>query len=298
MESNNIELRQVRDLGQIITASFKFFKTNFRPLMTAYFYLVGIPFFVVLAIAALYIGRSILDPNAVLFSDAEGISAVAVLVLTILVFAFLFPAVAYAYVAHYARDGFGNFDFRDIRRTIRVKFWRILGASLISTLFMLIGFALCILPGIYVAIPLSMTLIALFYEDLSTTDAVERGFQLVQDNWWTSFAILLVVWLITLMIQTVFQIPKYALVLGALLLGDGSDFAGEIDGTVAGVLFAGVSLLEFAGMFFTSIFLYLGISLQYFNLIEQHSRSGLMNRIDEIGQNDDTTNDLTPPELL
>ncbi len=296
--TNNIEFRKVRDLGQIITVAFSFFKYNFRPLMTAYLYLLALPLLILAAVFGLVLGQSVFYPDVFNISDAEGISLIVIIVLAVLIFAFLLPAIAYTYVAHYVNDGFGNFDFRDIRRTIRNHVWRILGVGLISTIFIVIGFFLCILPGIYLLVPLSMSLIILLHEENSVIDTIERCFQLVRDNWWQSFGILFVLWLISYMIQTVFIIPQFALILGAALMGESTDMSRELGITVFGGLFLLTLLIQYVGVFFTSVYMYVGISFQYFNLMEDQSRSSLIDRIDQIRTDDEPPADLTPPEII
>jgi hypothetical protein len=73
---------------------------------------------------------------------------------------------------------------------------QLLWLGVIVLVSVLIGFILLILPGIWLAVGLSIAFPVLMLEGLTGFDAARRSMQLVQGNWWVTFGRLIVAYLI------------------------------------------------------------------------------------------------------
>jgi len=74
---------------------------------------------------------------------------------------------------------------------VRPQFWRLIGIALLSGLAVLGGLILCILPGIWVYVGLSLGSAALILERGGVTDSMGRSWRLVKGAWWRTFGVLL-----------------------------------------------------------------------------------------------------------
>ena len=83
----------------------------------------------------------------------------------------------------------------------------VLGALLLSWLFTLLGFLALIIPGILIAIRLWVVAPAVVVEDRRGMDAIRRSWDLVKDNWWRIFGIVIVVGIIGGIAAAILYIP-------------------------------------------------------------------------------------------
>lgn len=70
----------------------------------------------------------------------------------------------------------------------------LLGAALISSTLMILGFICFIVPGIIVAIMFSLIVPVIMIEGRSAFQSLERSRRLVDRSWWRIFILLLVIW--------------------------------------------------------------------------------------------------------
>ena len=82
-----------------------------------------------------------------------------------------------------------------------------LGLLILSTIITGAGTLLCILPGIFLWVPLSLAPALLIFKRASVMDAISDSFSLIKDNWWITFFTLLIMGLLVYMISLVFQFP-------------------------------------------------------------------------------------------
>jgi hypothetical protein len=100
------------------------------------------------------------------------------------------------------------------RPTLRETFVRggdafvpLLGALLLTWLFILLGFIALIIPGLYVSVRLWVVAPAVVVENRRGMDALRRSWHLVKDNWWRILGITIVVGIIGGMAAAVLYIP-------------------------------------------------------------------------------------------
>jgi hypothetical protein len=93
-----------------------------------------------------------------------------------------FRAIAGAYLAH--RTG-----WRDSIRYALQRLHSILWVTILVGVVTVIGFILCIIPGIYLGVGFALAIPVLLTEDARGGRALSRSRELVRGNWWRVFAV-------------------------------------------------------------------------------------------------------------
>ena len=134
--------------------------------------------------ALVNIDVSNLDFNAI--ADATKVSPVNFIIN--IVFSVL--NIAYIkYALNFVRTG--KFEFNDIINCLKEKWLNILLVSVISSILMGIGFALFIIPGVILALGLSMASVIVVDSDLSAIDALKKSWNMMKGYKWNYFVFIL-----------------------------------------------------------------------------------------------------------
>lgn len=117
----------------------------------------------------------------------------------------------------------------------------------------------------------------------SVTDAFQYGFTLIKDNWWVTFAALLVLGIIIGIIGYVFQIP--AVIYLWIKMGV---FSGEMDAeSMSGVfdpIYIFLNLLAYMVQFILQTVSLVAAAFIFFDLNEKKNFTGTMERIQNLGK--------------
>lgn len=262
-------LYQQRDFGEKINATFQYIVRQFRSLGLALLYIAG-PVVLVAGIAS---GLSESTVRGMVFGVTSRASIFSILAY-VLAF-WLVPLVTYGHLKVYGETGGGPVSVSAVWREVRRSFARAVIAIVLYALLYIVGSFIMVLPGIYFSVTLSLILAVVVLEEVGAGEAFSRCFTLIQDNWWSTFGLLMVmsfvyVSLLSLIfvpmllwdiIKSVFQLPP----LPPLVLA----FLGA---------FVVLALLLFL------VVVVLAVGFQYFNLVEKREHVGLIARIDEIGE--------------
>ena len=108
------------------------------------------------------------------------------------------------------------------------KLHSVVWVTVLFTVGTMIGFAMCIAPGAWLYGAWSVAIPALLVEDVRGSKALGRSFTLVKGRYWPVAGVLIVSYLLTLVVTTVFS-----LLLVPLLLSDARDTAAEAANAVA-----------------------------------------------------------------
>jgi hypothetical protein len=98
----------------------------------------------------------------------------------------------------------------DWKESLRLAFHRLgslVGLSLLMGLGLSLGFVLCLVPGVWLAVAWSLAFAALLAEELSATQALRRSYSLVRGRWWPTFGVLLVAFLLNMVVDQIVAIP-------------------------------------------------------------------------------------------
>jgi hypothetical protein len=142
-----------------------------------------------------------------------------------------FKAISAAYLGE--RAGVG-----DSLRYAAGRFLPLIVAYIVMVIILVPAFIALIIPGIWIAVKLSMTFPALVCEKAGPFKSIGRSWELTKDNWWRVFGTLLVVFILMFVITL-----ALGGVLGAVLLS--SDSMGELAfavlTTLIGLLIAAIT---------------------------------------------------------
>lgn len=97
--------------------------------------------------------------------------------------------------------------FAEMSRELSPKLPGLIVVSLVVTVLTTIGLVLCVLPGVWVAVLLSMAGPALVLEGLGVGAALRRSKELLDGQWWRVFGILLLTGVIGAIASLVVSIP-------------------------------------------------------------------------------------------
>jgi hypothetical protein len=296
-----IEIRKSRPFGEQLNVTFAFLRENFKGLGKAVLFIVG----PTAIIAGALIGFSFLDFYSLgRNGDTDNLlSSIPTLLLGVLV-AFistiLLAGVVNDYVRLYLDRNGPNFTLGELWNEVKGDLGRIISTLLglagivvmVYLLVVLIGvtgmkflvvlaFIALLAFGIYAYVPLSMLITVRLCEDDGLWAAMGRCFELVKGHWWRTFGLIFVLQFIAQTISGIFVFPVQ--MLNAMMqLGS----VGQ-PGTGAKLFMGIVMMFGLMLGYLLACLPYLGITLQYFNLVEKHDGLGVMARIESIGRGDE-----------
>lgn len=290
MKSNYIEFKKQRELGEILSDTFAFFRNEFKPFFSIYFNIVG-PFLAVLIvslIAYMYFAGNTF--NLIAFDDDFDIvslittGAIGLVYLLSLVAVYtMSQSTVLHYIKSYA-NGKGSIDAATIRKEVYGSFWSFLGLGMMVGLSVGVGVILCIIPGVYLYVPLSLAFCVLVYNRLGASDAYSYSFTLVKEEWWMTFATMFVIGIIVGIAGYVFAVPTaiYQWVKMGI-------FSGEVD--AVGVLdifkdpiYILLNVINTLARFLLNLISIIAGAFIYFNLNEKKNFTGTYERIDSLGE--------------
>jgi len=97
-------------------------------------------------------------------------------------------------------------DWRSSLSFARQRLASLLWLSIISAVLLFVGFALFIVPGIWLLVALSCSVPALMFERLGPLRAVGRSMELVRGRWWATFGVLLIALLLVIGVEIMLAI--------------------------------------------------------------------------------------------
>lgn len=284
-----IEFKKQRDLGEILSDTFAFIRNEFKPFCSTFFKIVG-PYLAVMLIcysAYIYMVGDFVNFN---FDTGGGVSHVLTAGLVALAFAAavvatyaLSAASTLFYIKSYS-DNNGAINFEEIKKASYGVFWEFLWLFILVGLCVGVGLMFCIIPGIYLYVPLSLSFSILVFDKKGVSEAFGDSFKLVKDHWWMTFASLFVVGIIVAVASLVFTLPNTIYTYAKMGI-----LSGEIDAENFGtadpltILFGIISMLA---QFLLNIISVIASVLIYFDLNEKKNFTGTYERIKNLGGTD------------
>lgn len=288
-----LKFAQRRDFSGVINAAFEFFKQEGLMFTKALFTYTGIPIIILIATIIHTVFQAINGHFAGL-DQSPDISTVLALVIPVIIIAFLgvvvqimVMAISYGYIKVYHEKGKGNFSISEVGQMIVRKFFPIIGYTIVTSILIMAGFVMFILPGIYFAIILSLIFPIMFIEDNGLGRNFNRCFQVIKDNWWITFAIILVASIIAGIVSGIISVPLQIYIQFKIpIIAQSGDWS-QLN--VPFVLISYVLLIVLST--YLRSFVYIVTGLQYFSLSKKDGSTTIMDRINQIGkENTDTSN--------
>jgi hypothetical protein len=290
MENNSfIEFKKERDLGAIITDTFKFIRENWKEYFLTVLKIVGpvlllglvVLVFYMFSMSDMFTDLAKIDSNpggflANIFSWIFGLMFVYILLYTLLSMSSLY------FIKSYIKNN-GKPLFSEVKEDLLKNIWKFLGLGLLITVVTVFGMVFCYLPGIYLGTVLSLATSIMVFENMSIGDTFSHSFKLIKGEWWNTFGVLIVVWMLLMILGQVFSIP--ALIYQFVKMGT---VMGTEDPTEIFSIFKDpIYLLLNIGSYIFQFILYsiplISTVFVYFDLNEQKHFTGTFEKIDSLG---------------
>ena len=286
--NNYIEFKKQRELGEILSDSFVFIRNEFKPFLGTILKIVG-PYILVMLISMGFYMYTIGDIFNLTAIGNTSISTYSPLIMVLAVVALLLSSIA-AYVLaqgtvlHYIKsyiDNRGTTNYDEIRSGVYGSFWSLIGLGIIVGLSVFIGAMFCLIPGIYLAVPLSVSFAILVFLKKDTMESYQYSFTLIKENWWITFATLFVIYIIVAIASYAFSLPT--IIYSWIKMGV---FSGEMDAENFNVfndpIYLLLNILSTLVQFLMNIIFLVATSLIFFNLNEKKNFTGTFERIESL----------------
>lgn len=172
-----------------------------------------------------------------------------------------------------------DYDKQQVRVTLGKDFWRVLGANFVLGLMVAGGAILFLIPGIYLLIAnFFVAIIMILNKDMGMGEAFSESRRLVNDNWWKSFGLGIIMALIVGVISTIFTIPVaiYTAVISLHSMGGG-------DAEQYRLVYIILMSVAQLGSALISPITIVASAIYYYSLKEEKDQGGLMAKIESIG---------------
>ena len=292
--NKTINFKRERDLGAIITDTFGFIRTEWKPFFVTIFKILG-PF---IAVTAFFLGMYLYSFSSI-FSNLKNMSNssspfamfasgnfiwISLLIISVLVTYTLLHLVATYYIKAYIDDA-SNIDFRTISKQVKTKFWSLLGFFFLAYILIIFGLMLCFFPGIYIIYVFALGVPILVFEDKGVFETIEYCFTLIKSKWWETFGVLLVIGILVGILGYIFNIPAmiYSLIkmMGAIKNSNPT----AISNIFSDPIYLVLTIISYAGRFLLSAISIVATVFVYFDLNEQKFQSGTIETIESLGNN-------------
>lgn len=182
------------------------------------------------------------------------------------------------YMAEYAKSADGKVDAAKVWPKVFASILPVLAASILYSILMTVGFILCLIPGIMIAVYLYFYMYVYIVEDRGVVDSLQRSYELVKGNWWVTFGYLIVFGIISFILSLIFMIPSIFVGLGSLM---------QIDFFTSDVFAYIASFIENIGQVLVYPIVYIAGGIMYFSYRNQLEGLDMESDIDNIGEPQD-----------
>ncbi|MEQ5790532.1 hypothetical protein J4E06_05680 [Muricauda sp. NFXS6] len=288
--NNYIEFKKQRELGEILSDSFGFIRNEFKPFFGTILKIVG-PYILVMLISMGFYMYTIGDVFNLTTIGNRTVNWASPVIMVISVLALMLSSIA-AYVLaqgtvlYYIKsyiDHKGETNFDEIRQGVYGSFWSLIGLGILVGLSVFVGALFCLIPGIYLAVPLSISFAILVFLKKDTMESYQYSFTLIKENWWITFATLFVIYIIVMIATYAFSLP--GVIYTWIKMGI---FSGEMDAENMNLfsdpIYLLLNILSSLVQFLMNIILLVGTSLVFFNLNEKKNFTGTFERIESLGK--------------
>ncbi len=282
MQNQYIQFKKQRELGEIISVTFKFLRENYKTLLKSITQVVAPTFILLIAALAYYTYTVAGSPLAAMEGNSgEFLISFFILAVTLL----LFYASLYGTILHYIKsyiENNGTVDEAEIKTGAQDDLGKLFMVFIISAVVVFTGLILFIIPGIYLMVPLSLAATVLVFNKMSLGDSISHGFSLVKDHWWTTFFSIVVIWLLVYVIGLVFQLPLiiYTFIKMFSIVQEGS-LADPV--SYSDWIFILLNVVSSVIQYLLSSIFVIALAFIYFNLNEHKNLTGTYETIDKLG---------------
>lgn len=281
MAEQKTEFRKNRGFGENLNDTFQFIKQNFKPLFKAFFAICSV-FMITQAILNGFYQSSFVGSWTTILQGATGskfrmgdvfnMQYFLVILFMLLTYIAMQVTVA-AYIKYYVAHDGEQPGIDDVWAIFSKYFFTVLLYNIPVLLIIIAGTVFCFLPGIYLwVVFVPLTFVAVI-EDKDFGNTFSRCFELIKENFWMSLGIYLVSYLIYTISGSIVGMIVSA------IIGAATFFTTKSFGATYGIATSFLNIFTFC---FYIIFL-LSAAFNYFSLVESKDGTGIMDRINNIG---------------
>ena len=280
---HTIQFKKQREIGDIITDTFRFIRENYKLLLTYLLKTTG-PFFLILVVAVGYYTYSVAGSPFENFSGDIGNFIVSFMVLAVALM--LFYSAMYGTILHYIKAYISNKGIvaeAEVVAGVKKDFFKLLLLSFLSAILVLAGFMMLVIPGIFLIVPLSLGGAILVFKNYSVSESISYSFTLIKDHWWITFITLFIIGILVYIIGLVFQVPLiiYTVIKTLTAVQEGSLANPEL---FRDWLFISLQIFSSIIQYLLSIITIIAIAFIYFNLNEHKHLTGTYETIEKLGE--------------
>lgn len=272
-----IKLFKTRSFGEKINATFDFLKENFKPLFKI-IAIINIPMVAFMSLGVTMASTTMLNnlgsPDQTIESPTFW-SGYGIVVVIGVILACTFYAINYRYLKLYQKYPPAEITVGKILKPLLSDSAMLLAGLIFFGIITVIGMMFFLLPGIFLFVAFSMMFVIMIFEDVNLVQAMSRSLKLIRGKWWSTFGILVVVWIIQFAITMVFTMPTYILSALQLVYVNENPETFNFSSTDM-ILQTALTFISYTGSTLTSTIGAVAISFQYFNLREKQEAFGLM----------------------
>ncbi|MFS4494002.1 hypothetical protein [Maribacter sp. 2308TA10-17] len=292
-----IEFKKKRELGDVLSDTFAFVRNQFKPFFNTFFKIVG-PYLLVMMISlALYMYFAGNSFNSILAGAGAGSGLEAANFATMFIVAILYLVslvtvyvMSQSTVLHYIKsyaNGKGETNFDEIKSDVYKRFGSFLGLGFLVGISVMVGIMVCCIPGVYLWVPLSLSFSVLVFDQMGATESYGHSFKLVKDEWFITFATLLVMVIIVGIASYAFSIPAAIYQYAKMGILSGEVDAESMGGLFQDPIYLFLNMVGALAQFLLNLFSVIAGALIYFNLNERKNFTGTYERIQGLGENTD-----------
>ncbi len=289
MQNQYINFKRKRELGEIITDTFKFLRQNYKPIFRNSIRIAGIPFLIFITATAFNTQNSfgenkLFNPETPLeiFDSASIIISTLLVYLSTFIFITFLNAGIMAIIKSYITNK-GVIIDQEVSTIVKEKLKDIALVGLGKALLLVIGFMLCVIPGVYISIPFFIIFPILIFENKKTSEVFSTCFHLIKDNWWASFASVFILGVLWYIIGMIFSIPSM-IYMGIKMFTAIQENTMSDPSNIFDMITVILTVIASTFQYIAYIFVPIGAAFIYFNLNEQKNQTGTLEQIDRLGE--------------
>jgi hypothetical protein len=317
--SATINFHQTRDFSRKMSVTFEFVRENFRSLGKSILVIAGPPVLVASVMMGSFVGdffgasmSAAANPEAFqnLVTSVNFWLQIGLAILFMLLSSVLTIATINNYMLLYDQLRTRQIEVEAVWHKVRDTFWMYLGTGFLLTVMIVAAYIVMVIViallaaaspfliffgvvGVicalfYLIVGCSLVFIIRGYERVGFFEAITRSFKLIQGKWWSTFGLIMVLYLIVGTVSYIFIIPWYVFTLVSTLHDVESGVV-----TQPGTGYQIMTIVFFTLYYLVQMILYalpnVGVAFQYFNLVERKEARGLMSQIENFGQSTQTT---------
>ena len=310
---NFIEFHRTRDFSRKLNATFEFIKQNFKSLGKSILFIAGPPVLVASLIIGSFMGEfmnfSMMGNSAeemqTYFMSVSFWLQILLMVVFLTISAVMNIATINNYLLLYEKKRTNKIEVSEVWESVRASFWMYFSTTFLFMILIIAAYILLLIPigimatispvlivfgvmifigvVIYLIFCAALIYIIRTYENKGFFEAMFRSFKLVKDKWWSTFGLIMILYLIMSVTSYIFMVPWYIITaVSALHTTSGGTFQ-EPSTSMQATSIVFFALYYLAQMVLSSL-PNVGIAFQYFNLVELKEAKGLMADIETLGQ--------------